>query len=68
MTPPVGQLDCGIAHGAGAKLIRELSRCPLKFSEPLHGNGDDHAAFLVGAECGSVCSTSIVAMTCAISV
>lgn len=66
MTTPVGQLDCGIAHGAGAKLIRELSRCPLKFSEPLLSDGDDYAAFWVGAACSSVYSTSIVAMTCAI--
>jgi len=44
---------------------RELSRCPLKCSEPLHGYS--YAAFFVEAGCGSVCSVLIIASTGAIS-
>lgn len=43
----------------------ELSRCPLKFSEWLPWLF--HAAFFVGADCGSACSASMVAMIGAIS-
>ena len=42
----------------------ELSRYPLKFSEWLPWLF--HAAFVVGADCVSACSASMVARTCAI--
>jgi len=42
----------------------ELSRYPLKFPEWLPWLS--HAAFVVGADCGVACSSSIVARTCAI--